>query len=75
MSNPHAITDIGAIETDADLRTYVRGLRGLSVRKIAETGEYRVSYTEGSEASREASAYYTDDRRDAAGTALAMERL
>lgn len=67
------LIDFTDIKTDKDLRAYVGSLKGLTVKKI--DGEYRVSYTEGSEASREASAYYTTDRLDAAGTARAMERL
>lgn len=69
----HHLISISDIKTDKDLRAYVASLNGLTVKKI--DGEYRVAYKDGSEASREASAYYTTDRHDAAGTALAMERL
>jgi len=43
-----------------------------SVRK--RDGEYRVAYYAGSDASREASAYYTNDPVDAYDTACYMHR-
>ena len=70
MTSPNAIITISDIKTDADLRTYVAGLTNMVVKKITETGEYRVNYRGG----HEDTAYYTDDRHDAAGTALSMER-
>lgn len=43
---------------------------GMNIRRVTETGEYRVSFKNRQDA--EASAYYTDDIDDAIMTGLAM---
>lgn len=48
----------------------IKAIPGMTARCV--DGEYRVTFTEGSNATREAMAYYTDDAQDAIGTARAM---
>lgn len=55
-----------------NLKQANEALSATNVRIKRVDGEYRVAFTNGSVAQREASAYYTDSVSDAYGTALAM---
>lgn len=55
--------------TDKELKLAIKAL-DMTVRKIVETGEYRVNFVQ--PIGTEATSYYTDDKEDALNTAKAM---
>jgi hypothetical protein len=60
------------LEAPKTQKATVAAIRAMELSCSVRDGEYRVAFKDGSPASREASAYYTNDREDAFYTAVKM---